>query len=99
MTGAITAVFHFTQFKAPLEFDMLLIELVCLAAALSGVYMLLGQNWARWLALAWIAFHVVLSAFHSVSEVAVHAVLCAVLAYFLLRPNAKRYFKAVSAAP
>ena len=59
--------------------------------------MLRGCNWARWLALAWIAFHVVLSAFHSLPEFALHAVLCAVFAYFLLRPDAALYFRPVPA--
>ena len=35
-------------------------------AIVCGVFLLRGHNWARWLALAWIAFHVVLSAFHAI---------------------------------
>ncbi len=34
--------------------------------------MLRGSNWARWLALAWIAFHVFLSFLHSWQQVLVH---------------------------
>ncbi len=56
--------------------------------------MLRGHNWARWLALAWIAFHVVLSAFHALAELAVHSLFCAIMAYFLFRPAANGYFRA-----
>jgi hypothetical protein len=56
--------------------------------------MLRGRNWARWGALAWMAFHVVLSAFHSLVQLAMHSVFFAVIAYFLFRPAAKEYFRA-----
>jgi hypothetical protein len=65
-----------------------------LTAIVCGVYMLRGSNWARWLTLLWIGYHVVLSAFHSVQEVVVHALLLAVFAYFLFRPKAREYFRA-----
>jgi hypothetical protein len=55
--------------------------------------MLRGHNWARWVALAWIAFHVVLSAFHAFGEFAIHAVFCAVIAWFLFSPAPARYFR------
>jgi len=58
------------------------------------VYMLLGRNWARWLGLAWIAFHVIISAFHSAQELVIHGLLLALFAYFLLRPSASAYFRA-----
>lgn len=56
---------------------------VCLAAIVAGVFLLLRQSWARWLALAWMGFHVVLSAFHSVAQTAIHAVFFLIIAYFL----------------
>ena len=59
--------------------------------------MLRGHNWARWLALAWIVYHVILSAFHMLSELAIHILFCAILAYFLFRPTATRYFRAAGA--
>ncbi len=50
--------------------DAVGIEVTELTAIVCGVFLLRGQNWARWLALAWIAFHVVLSAFHAIPEFA-----------------------------
>jgi hypothetical protein len=46
----------------------------------------------RVLAMAWIAFHVVISIFHSWSQVAMHALILLVFAFFLFRPAANRYF-------
>jgi hypothetical protein len=39
------------------------------------------------------AFHVVVSAFHTMPEMAMHAVFLAVLAYLLTRQAAVRYFR------
>jgi hypothetical protein len=96
VTGAIGFAYHFTEFNAqhPFQQDLVWIELLRLVPIVCGVYMLRGHNWARWLALAWIAYHVVLSAFHTLPELAIHILFCAILAYFLLRPTASRYFRA-----
>jgi hypothetical protein len=93
-TGAIGLVFHLMQVKphSPFEYDIVLASLVSLTAVVAGVYMLRANNWARWLALAWIAFHVVLS-IHSPSALVVHSLLCGVFAYFLFRPQATQYFR------
>jgi len=95
VVGAIGFAYHFTEFNAqhPFRDDTVWVELVRLTAVVCGAYMLRRHNWARWLALAWIAFHVILSAFHTRSELAIHGLFCAVLAYFLFRPTASRYFR------
>jgi hypothetical protein len=54
--------------------------------------MLRGRNWARWIALAWIAFHVIVSAFHTVAEFSMHLLFFAAIAWGLFRPEAARYF-------
>ena len=82
LIGVIGFAYHFTEFKAPHPFqsEMVRIELVRLAAIVCGAYLLRHQDWARWLALAWIAFHVILSAFHSWPEFAIHSLFCGVIA-------------------
>jgi hypothetical protein len=93
--GAVGLVYHSTELKTlhPFPYDTLLIELVRLLAVIAGVYMLKGHNWARWLAIAWIALHVGVSYFHSWGEMAMHAVILAVFAYLLFRRNASQYFR------
>ena len=92
--GAVGIAYHLTEFKtlSPFPYDVLWVCLVRLLAVIGGVFMLRGHNWARWLTLAWIAYHVILSYFHSVQEVLIHALLLAVFAFFLFRPTATAYF-------
>lgn len=95
LTGAVDAAYPLIGLKAqrPFQYDILWIELIGVIAILSGLYLLRGQNWARWLAIAWIAFHVILSVFHTLPELAIHSLFCAILAYFLFRSAASRYFR------
>jgi hypothetical protein len=92
LVGAAGFIFHFHELL-PLNRDGMLVEVTEFLALLGGVFLLRGKNWARWLALAWMAFHVILSAFHPLRELAVHAALFVVIAWILLRPAAGRYFR------
>jgi len=96
LVGAVGFAAQVTEFKlhGPIQGDFVLVEFVRLIAVVSGIFMLRGHNWARWLALAWIAFHVVVGALHSLPQLAIHVLFCAILAYFLLRRDAALYFRA-----
>jgi hypothetical protein len=74
LTGVVGFAIHFSELKAPNTFpnEAFWVELVSLIAIVSGAYLLRGHNWARWLALGWIGFHVVLSFFHTRFELAMH---------------------------
>lgn len=87
--------YHATEFRAgrPFQYDVVWVCLVRLLAIVCGVFVLRASNWARWLLLVWLAYHVVLSSLHSLSGLVIHAVLLAVVAYFLLRPQASAYFR------
>jgi hypothetical protein len=58
----------------------------------AGVFMLKGQNWARWLLVVWIAFHIVISALHSMLFLLMHVVIFSVILYFVFRRQASTYF-------
>jgi hypothetical protein len=98
--GTIGLAYHATEFRAqrPVEYDVIGVCIIRLLAILSGVFLLRGSNWARWLLLVWLAYHVILSAFHSLSELAMHGLLLGVIAYFLFRPQASAYFRRASTA-
>ena len=98
--GTIGLAYHATKFKAqrPFEYELIWVCIVRLLAILSGVFILRGSNWARWALLVWLAYHVILSAFHSLSEMAMHSLLLGVVAYFLFRPQASAYFRGASTA-
>jgi hypothetical protein len=89
--GAAGFAYHFPELIARHP-DSLWIELTEFLAFVSGAFMLRGQNWARWLALAWIAFHVAIS-FPVVREVAVHLAIFALIFWTLFRASARRYFQ------
>lgn len=88
--GGIGFVYHFPG-HGPIHQDDVWIELTELLAVISGVWMLRGDNWARWLALAWMAFHVAIS-FPALNRVVIHTAFLALFAWILFRPDAKRYF-------
>ena len=85
------------EFKVQPSFEYGIVFIVRLIAILCGVFLLRGSNWARWLLLVWIAYHVILSVFHSPSELLMHSFLFAVVAYFLFRPQASAYFRTAKA--
>src|SRR5262245_15675284 len=62
-------------------------------AIISGVFMLYGFNWARWLLAGWVGYHMFLSALHSRLEVLVHSLLFAGVLYIVFRPQATSYFR------
>lgn len=91
LAGSVGFGYHLMQ--RPFESDVILISIIRLLAVLGGAFLLLGHNWARWLLLAWLAFHVVVSAFHSAQETSAHVVLLLLFAYFLFRPPSSTYFR------
>jgi hypothetical protein len=67
-------------------------------AVVGGGGLLRRHNWARWLLVAWMVFHVGLSVLHSLPELLLHAALFAPLLYLLFRPSSEPYFDAEKAA-
>ena len=95
VAGVVGLAYHATEFKVarPFEGDVLWVCFVRLLAIVAGAFMLRGRNWARWLSIAWMAWHVVLSTFHPLSELIMHSVLLVMFGFFLFRPGASAYFR------
>src|SRR4030095_12881758 len=68
--------------------DAALVTVSGLIATIGGAALLHGFRWARWVLVAWMAAHVVISMLHSIFEVAIHALFLLVLIYILFRPHA-----------
>jgi hypothetical protein len=92
--GAIGIAYHFTEFRTTNPREYLLVLVVRITAIVCGVFMLRGKDWARWLAIAWIAFHLVISIFDTKKGTLVHAVVLVVFCVLLFLPAANRYFRA-----
>lgn len=67
-------------------------------AILTGVCLLLRQGWARWLAVAWMAFHVAIM-FSDPGKMVVHVVLCGLIAWALFRPESRGWFQRGAVQP
>ena len=99
--GIVGIAYHAVELNSQslFESDAVLVLIVRLLAIVGGVLILRGADWARWLALVWLGYHVILSAFHSFPEALMHLALLAVTAYVLLRPEASAYFRATTRRP
>lgn len=85
-------------FGKPSANEFAWIAVLGVLAVVAGLFMLRAQNWARWLALAWMGFHVALSVFHPLHELVVHTAILVLFAYLLFRPEARAYFSAANRA-
>ena len=96
IAGLVGFIYHWKDLdlRQPFQNDTLWVELVRGLAIVAGIFMLRAQNWARWLAMVWIGFHVAISFLHSWQQVVMHAIVLAVFAFFLFRPPANEYFRA-----
>lgn len=94
--GIIGAFYHIHDLRQP---DGIPTEITEFAAILAGAFMLRGRNWARWLAVAWMAFHVGLSIFGDPRELMIHGLLFAGIAWLLFLPQSRRYFGGARGAP
>jgi hypothetical protein len=56
-----------------------------LVAVVGGAFLLRGKSWARWVVMAWMAFHVAIS-FNSPRQLVIHGAIFVLFAYFLFRP-------------
>ena len=69
-----------------------MVHLSRLLSIVAGLFMLRGHNWARWLLVVWIAFHIILSALHSALQLLIHAAIFGAILFFLFRRPASKYF-------
>ena len=86
LTGADTA-----QLVAEFKTHWM-VHLSRLAAIVSGLFMLRGHNWARWLLVAWIVFHIAIGALHGWLQLLTHVLIFTVFLFFLFRRPAAEYF-------
>jgi uncharacterized membrane protein HdeD (DUF308 family) len=89
LVGAAGFVGHFHDLSAPETKWILLTEVL---AVVAGIFMLLRHNWARWLAVAWMAFHVAIS-YPVIRQIAIHSLILAAIAWLLFRPTARAWFR------
>lgn len=76
-----------------------IVHVARVVAVVCGVFMLYGFNWARWLLVVWIGFHLIISVLHSPLQLILHGLIFAVVLYFIFRPQASAYFRGTPTNP
>ena len=93
--GTIGMLYHAREIDLahPFAVELVLALIVRALAIVGGIFLLRGARWARWLVIAWLVYHVILSVFHPVGELVMHVLLLAVIGYFLWRKESSRHFR------
>lgn len=99
LIGAAGFVGHFPAHRPPYHSDDFLPDLLELILITAAVFILRGRNWARWLALAWITFHLAISFYDSLRKVIAHSIILLIFVAFLFSRGARAWFRAKSSAP
>ena len=94
LAGMIGFIYHLKEIYTPIidHKEIVWVLLIRILAILCGILLFLGYKWARWLPIAWLLYHVLLSAFHSTSELATHLILSILVAVLLFLPVSTRFF-------
>jgi hypothetical protein len=95
VVGFVSTIGHLV--KGSFDRWVLPILLVGIVAVVAGAFLLRSAGWARWLALAWLTFHVAAVGLISLWDALAHAVLLLVVGYFLLGPLTAKYFQGTQA--
>lgn len=95
IAGCTGIIYHSRDFLDPNYQlpELIWVMLLRVAAIACGVLLIFRVNWARWLAIAWLLYHIVISTFHSTSEVITHTVFLIVVTVLLYLPVSNIYFK------
>jgi len=93
VAGITGIAYHATDWTSgEIRSDDVLAFAIRLLAIVGGVFALRGANWARWLLLAWIVYHVFLSFHHDTAETIMHVVITVVTVLCLFNKRAREFF-------
>ena len=90
--GLIGDGLHFHSLSAN-HYETVWIAMVHVLAIVAAVFLFRGENWARWLAIVWMAFHVAISILNSWQQAVMHGVILVLIAWILFGRDARAFFK------
>lgn len=99
LSGISGIVYHAGEWMDHIAGDDVLAFAVRVLAIVAGAYALRASAWARWVMVAWIAYHVFLSFFHSAQEIIVHLVVTLITIAALFNKSANDFFRKSLEAP
>ena len=93
--GSVGFVYHASELKVQDLFanDTIWLLLIRVLAIGGAILILRGSNAGRWLLVTWMGYHVVLSYFHTLSELVIHIIFLALITYILFHPRVSTFFK------
>lgn len=93
IAGTVGIIYHVNDLRLlSSSSDAVLVLVIRLLAIVGGVFALRRKNWARWLLLAWISYHVFLSLYHPLTELLLHTALLAAVVYIYFLAKSSSYF-------
>ena len=94
IAGVVGFAYHLKDFFEPdaKAYEVLWVQFVRILAIVCGLLLLMSVDWARWLAIAWLSFHVVIGALNSTSQMILHIVLLLLVIVLLYLPKSSAFF-------
>jgi len=92
VSGLVGLAYHAIELGGAPGYETFWILLLRLLAVIGGIFALRGANWARWLLVAWILYHIILSLNHSITEVLSHIVIFLLTVLALFSKKARAFF-------
>ena len=94
LAGTVGFFYHLQDFSDPDQelYITILVEILRIVAIISGVLLLRRNNLGKWLAIGWVALHVIISGFNSVQEMLMHLVILIIITVLLFLPSSSSYF-------
>ena len=95
LVGCVGFVYHLKDISEPDVniYEYYWVLFLRLLAIVCGLLLFFRIDWARWLTIAWLAYHVVIVALNSTSEMIAHIVLLIIVYTLLFLPASSRYFR------
>ena len=92
LVGCIGFAYHVKELSGK-QYETIWVLFMEISAVACGILLLFKISWARWLAIAWLLCHIIISAFNSTSEMIAHIVFLVIISALLFLPASSRYFK------
>lgn len=95
LAGCLGIAFHVKDFSQPNSklSELIWVFVVRLTALMCGILLFFRVDWARWLAIIWLLYHVIIGALHSKTEMTMHIGLLIVVSILLFLPVSSAYFR------
>ena len=93
VSGATGIIYHGSELQdIASQREVMWVLVVRLLAIVGGVFVQRKANWARWLVVTWILYHVALSFSHTTAELAMHIGITLLVLIALFHRKANAYF-------